>query len=93
MLQGWIRPADVCDACGEDFTAVRAEDGPAWLTILVTGPLVVPLALAAEALLSPPLWISLAVWPALALGLAASVLPRAKGAFIALLWNVRRRGD
>jgi uncharacterized protein (DUF983 family) len=31
-----------CSSCGEHFGKIHADDGPAWLTIIIVGHLVVP---------------------------------------------------
>lgn len=45
-----------CSSCGEHFGKIHADDGPAWLTIIIVGHLVVPSALYAETVFRwPPL--------------------------------------
>ena len=35
LLQSYLKVNDHCAACGEDFSHQRADDGPAYLTILI----------------------------------------------------------
>ena len=35
LLAGYLTPVKNCDICGEDFSAISADDGPAWATLLV----------------------------------------------------------
>jgi len=86
LFRSYLKQVDTCAFCGEAFGHIRADDGPPWLTILVVGHLVVPLALYAEKHADWPLWVSMAVWPGLALGLSLALLPRAKGVFLGMLW-------
>ncbi|ESY78517.1 DUF983 domain-containing protein [Mesorhizobium australicum] len=57
-----------------------------WLTILVVGHLVVPLALAVETNV-------MTVWPMLALGAALVVVPRAKGLLLSVILVTRAPGS
>ena len=45
MLRGYLKVRDTCPVCGEDFHHQRADDGPAYLTILIVGHLMAPLIL------------------------------------------------
>lgn len=81
-----------CEECAHPLGQYRADDGPAYLTILLIGHLMV-----APLLLFPFIW----QWPAWAvlpltlIPLAAAVLlmlPRIKGAWVGLLWATRAGG-
>lgn len=87
LLAGYLAPQDACGHCGESFESLRADDGPAWLTVLVVGHIVVPLMLALiqhDILVDPAIQMGVAVGLCL-LGVAV-MLPRAKGVFMALIW-------
>jgi len=89
LLRGYLKVEPACQACGLDFTAYRADDGPAYVTVLLVGHLVVgPL------LFFPFIWrwnpvlvVILTLSTVLAATLAA--LPRIKGAFLGALWVSR----
>jgi uncharacterized protein (DUF983 family) len=81
-----------CAFCGEHYGKTHAADGPACLTILVVGHLVVPSALYAETAFRWPLWVSITVWPLTALTLTLAILPRAKAIFIAAIWATKAPG-
>ncbi|HEV2677212.1 MAG TPA: DUF983 domain-containing protein [Aliidongia sp.] len=87
---GWrniLKLADACPHCGEHFEGIRADDVPAYFTILVVGHIVVPLMLVAEQHdMSTPLAISLFL--PLTLALTALLLPTFKGAIAALMWSL-----
>lgn len=89
LLAGYLRPRNGCDCCKEDFSALRADDGPAWATILLVGHLVSPAFVlfarpdAAETLY-PFLLIA-----GLVIGLTLALLPRMKGLFMAAIWASR----
>jgi uncharacterized protein (DUF983 family) len=77
---------------GEHFGKIHADDGPAWLTIIIAGHLVVPSALYAETVFRWSLLMSIGVWPLTALALTLAVLPRAKAVFIAAIWAMKAPG-
>ncbi len=81
-----------CASCGEALHHHRADDAPAWATILIVGHLIVPLLLFVEQNLSPPMWVHWSVWPVLTLGLTMWLLPRVKGAIVAMQWAWRMHG-
>src|SRR5215510_4425048 len=43
LLSGYLRQAEGCSHCGERTGDIRADDGPAWATILLVGHLVSPI--------------------------------------------------
>jgi uncharacterized protein (DUF983 family) len=75
-----------CPACDHDLTGYRADDGPAYITILLAGHFLV-----APLLFFPVIWQAPAVVvvPATLIPLAVAtllLLPRVKGGFIGLLY-------
>jgi uncharacterized protein (DUF983 family) len=92
VLAGYLKPAERCPACGEDFRDIRADDGPAWATILLVGHLVSPVFFVFAAT-DGPAWGALAAVTALVLALTFAILPRMKGLFIGLIWANHGGGD
>lgn len=90
LYQSYLKPCAVCSACGEILSEIRADDGPAWLTIMVAGHLVMPLAIYLAMHDVVPGWAVLPLLLVLTLGLVLLILPRAKGIFIAMLWRLRQ---
>ena len=79
-----------CPDCGLDLEPFRADDAPAYFTILAVGHIIVPLVLILERYgEQPPLWFHAVLWLPLSVVLALLLLPRIKGAVIALLWVYR----
>ena len=93
LLTGYLKPEAHCSHCGEDFAHISADDGPAWLTLLVVGHAVVPLMilLGRDATISP--WLAMVILALVTLVGVYFVLPRAKGAFIALIWMTGATGQ
>jgi uncharacterized protein (DUF983 family) len=90
LFGGFLKMLSRCPACGLDNEPYRADDAPAYFTILAVGHIVVPLVLVVERYGSqPPLWFHAVLWLPLSVLLALLLLPRIKGAVIALLWTYR----
>ena len=85
MIEGYLTVRDHCPACGAELFHHRADDGPAWLTVLMLGPFLVAVTFGVS-LSGLPLWETL---PLAALAVTAAVLallPVVKSVFIAALW-------
>ena len=89
LLSGYLKPAETCSSCGEKIGELRADDGPAWATILLVGHLVSPAFFVfattdAETSLRAFLFIAAGVIAA-----TLAILPRMKGLFVGLIWASR----
>jgi len=84
LFAGYLTLAPRCDVCGLDYDFADSGDGPAVFVILVTGFVVVGLALITEILYQPPYWLHAIVWGTLAIALPLLLLRSFKGALIAL---------
>jgi uncharacterized protein (DUF983 family) len=89
ILDGYLKPAQRCSDCGEDLSVLRADDGPAWATILLVGHLISPAFFIFAHEYEPAPWLPLAIVMTLVLGLTFALLPRMKGLFMALIWANR----
>jgi len=92
LFRRFLKVADACKVCGEDFTAQRADDFPAYLVIVVVGHVVVPALLAVEVAYAPPAWLQLAIWLPLTLFSALALLQPTKGAIVGLQWQTGMHG-
>lgn len=93
VLEGYLRIRSACPHCGERLGRIKADDGPAYFTVLVAGHVVVSLALAAEQAWHPPLELQLAACVTLLGLLIWRLLPRMKGAVLGLMWAHGLKGD
>lgn len=75
---------EFCPVCGLDLRRSDSADGPAVFLIFVLGFAVVPLALALEVIVHPPLWVQLALWTPVVLTVTLGVLRPLKAYIIAL---------
>ncbi|HJN03725.1 MAG TPA: DUF983 domain-containing protein [Alphaproteobacteria bacterium] len=89
MYSGFLRVAERCATCDLDLTGEDAGDGAAVFVIFVVGFAVVGLALVAEILFGPPLWVHYAVWIPAILGASMGLLRPFKGVLIALQFKHR----
>lgn len=93
LLQGYLTPVQNCSHCHTLLGDLRADDAPAWLTILIVGHLLAPLMLYC---VQHPLIPETLVLPsllALAIILMGILLPRAKGVFLAGAWLQQRKSN
>jgi uncharacterized protein (DUF983 family) len=92
LFPRYLKQVEYCKACLEHLGHIRADDGPAWLTILVVGHILAPLMLILIPGNTWPDWLLMAVWLSAALILVLALLPRAKGLFIAVIWRTNCLG-
>jgi uncharacterized protein (DUF983 family) len=87
LFARYLKQVEVCPVCGEALGHIRADDGPAWLTIILVGHILAPILLNVVPDSTWPDWVSVLVWTGLAGLLSLVILPRAKGFFIGIIWR------
>ncbi len=92
LFHRFLKVADHCEICGEDFTSQRADDFPAYLVIVVVGHIVVPALLAVAVAYDPPAWLQFAIWLPVTILSALGLLQPTKGAVVALQWQSGMHG-
>jgi uncharacterized protein (DUF983 family) len=92
IFQGYSKVRPVCEHCGLELHHQRADDAPAYFTILITGHVVVGSFVTVEAIAHPPTWVHMMIWIPLTIVMSLFLLPRVKGALIALQWALRMHG-
>ncbi|GAA6193287.1 hypothetical protein DS909_11630 [Phaeobacter gallaeciensis] len=92
LLHSYVKVNDSCSNCGLDLTPQRADDGPAYLTILIVGHILgFALHIAFTQWRPEPLELAL-VMSVLAVGSALALLPRMKGLIVGYQWAKRMHG-
>jgi uncharacterized protein (DUF983 family) len=92
LFGGFLKVVPACANCGEDLSHQRADDGPAYLTILIVGHLMAPLLILVWTELRPdPLTLALS-FSAGTVALSLWLLPRLKGVIVGLQWAHRLHG-
>ena len=92
VLHSYLKVHDACGTCGEDLHHHRADDGPAYLTILIVGHLMAPLLLIAFEMFRPSPMVLFSIFAVGCLVLSLYLLPRLKGAVVAFQWARRMHG-
>lgn len=92
MLRGYLTVRDACPVCGEELHHHRADDGPAYLTILIVGHLLAPLLLIVYTKFRPEPLVLAVGFTIGTVALSLYLLPRLKGALVALQWANRMHG-
>jgi uncharacterized protein (DUF983 family) len=92
LFRRFLKVADACEVCGEDFRPQRADDFPAYLVIIAVGHIVVPSLLAVEIAYAPPVWLEFLIWLPVTLFGALGLLQPTKGAIVALQWQTGMHG-
>ena len=92
MFTGYLKVADSCPVCGEELFHHRADDGPAYLTILVVGHLMAPAIHVAFTQFRPDPLLLATVFTIGCVGLSLYLLPRLKGLVVGIQWSRRMHG-
>ncbi len=93
IFRAYLKVNDTCPSCGEELFHQRADDAPPYFTIMIVGHIIGGGMLYVEEVNDNlPLWIHMAIWPALTVILALTLLPRIKGALVGLQWALRMHG-
>lgn len=92
LLHRYLKIVGECSACGERYGHFRADDAPPWLTILLVGHLTAPVFLLIEENFELTAVTELAILIPLVVGLTLALLPRCKGAILAIMWVTKAEG-
>lgn len=90
LFRGYLKVEPTCSVCGHDNGQYRADDGPAYFTILLVGHLVIAPLLCFSIIWQASPWV---VVPLMLGGIALvtlTALPFIKGAFIGVQWATKR---
>ena len=93
MFRAYLKVSDRCPVCREELHHQRADDAPPYITMFIVGHIVVALLLAAEVFFADvSLWLEALVFCLATAALSLLLLPRIKGALVALQWSLRMHG-
>lgn len=92
LLKGYLTVRDSCPVCAEDLHHQRADDGPAYLTILIVGHLMAPLILWSFVHYRPDPMTLATIFTVGTVALSLYLLPRLKGVVVAIQWAKRMHG-
>jgi len=86
LFRAYLKPVTHCSHCAMEWSEVRADDGPAWATMLVVGHLLAPFFHFLIFNKSLPSWAPSLILCSLAIIFSLYLLPKMKGLFIGLVW-------
>lgn len=92
ILEGYLKVRHTCSHCGEELFHHRADDGPAYLTILIVGHLMAPMLMFAFVKWQPAPLTMATTFAIGCVALSLFLLPRMKGALVSLQWAKRMHG-
>ena len=92
LLRSYLKVHDECLVCGEEMHHHRADDGPAYLTILVVGHLMAPLLHVVFTTYRPEPLVLASIFTVGCVALSLYLLPRLKGLIVAIQWAKRMHG-
>lgn len=83
LLKGYLKVRDTCPVCRQELHHHRADDGPAYLTILIVGHLMAPSLHITFVTWRPEPLILFTIFAVGCVGLSLYLLPRLKGMIVA----------
>jgi uncharacterized protein (DUF983 family) len=92
MMGSYLEVRRSCPECGTELFHHRADDGPAWATILITGHLMAPLMLVVFMAFRPEGWVMAVGFSVVFVAMSLWLLPRFKGLFVGIQWAKRMHG-
>ena len=92
MLKSYLQVRDACPVCSEDLHHHRADDGPAYLTILIVGHLMAPTIGWVFVEFRPEPMVLATGFTIGCVALSLYLLPRLKGVIVAFQWAKRMHG-
>lgn len=92
LFRKWLKVVDKCSACGQDWSLQRADDLPAYISLFITGHVVVPIMMLMILDWGISAWTTAAVGLPLTVLMAVAILQPAKGATVALMWWMGMHG-
>lgn len=92
LFYRFLKVADHCSECGEEFHHHRADDLPAYLVIVIVGHITVGGLLSLERVTNWSLWTHIAIWIPITIAMAVALINPIKGAVVGLQWALRMHG-
>ena len=92
LMDGYLKIRHSCSNCGAQLHHHRADDGPAYLTILLVGHIIMPLLHYTFVKWRPDPYTMLAIFGVGCIVLSLYLLPRLKGVVVAFQWARHMHG-
>jgi uncharacterized protein (DUF983 family) len=92
LFKGYLKVRDECAVCHEELHHHRADDGPAYLTILIVAHIIAPIMHFVFVTYRPEPLVMFSILSVGCVALSLYLLPRLKGAIVAIQWSRRMHG-
>lgn len=92
VFSSYLKLRATCAVCDEDLSHARADDGPAYLAILITAKVMGTLMLKTFLLWQPDPFLMASVFCVGSAAMALYLLPRLKGMIVGIQWAKRMHG-
>lgn len=92
MMRGYLTVRDHCPVCNEALHHHRADDGPAYLTIVAVGKVLAPTLFVVYSGFRPDPMVLATLFSTAAVALSLYLLPRLKGMVVGIQWSRRMHG-
>lgn len=92
LFDRYLHVTDSCPVCSEPLHHHRADDGPAYLTILIVGHLLAVLIHVTWSHFRPEPLVMVTIFMVFCVGLSLFLLPRMKGMIVAIQWARQMHG-
>lgn len=86
LFRSFIKVEAQCPVCNADNSIYPSDDAPPYLSLVITGHIIIPLYMWIERDFSPALWLQAAIWLPLTALMAIFLLPYMKGGVIGICW-------
>ena len=86
LFRAYLKQVEHCPSCGENWEDVRADDGPAWASMLIAGHVLAPFFYFITFRTELPDWVRTLALVIVGVVMCLLALPRMKGLFIAWIW-------
>lgn len=92
LFRSYLKVNHDCSSCGEELHHQRADDGPAYLTIMIVAHVLTPFLMLIFVMYRPSPLLLTVVFSVAAVVMSLLLLPRIKGGFIGFQWARRMNG-
>lgn len=92
LFSGYLKVADTCPTCHEELFHHRADDGPAYLTILLVAHIIGFVIHFLWVYFRPEPIVMASILTVMAVGMSLWLLPRMKGLIVGVQWARRMHG-
>ncbi len=92
LMKSYLKVRESCPVCDQELHHHRADDGPAYLTILIVGHIMAPMLIWVFTAFRPDPMVLATSFTVGCVALSLYLLPRLKGAIVGFQWAKRMHG-